>query len=78
MEKKKLMPTSHKKVSGKEVVVALLAIHGLFLIIIGLIGSSTPVVATLATSYVFVVATVGPVLARFTGGPAPVAAGTPG
>jgi len=39
------------------------------LIIIGLIGSSTPAVGTLATSYVFVVATVGPMLARFTGGP---------
>lgn len=47
------------------------------LIIIGLIGSSTPVVATLATSYVFVVAIAGPVLARFTGGPLPVAARTP-
>lgn len=38
------------------------------LIIIGLVGTSRPEVDALATSYVFVVATVGPVLARFTGG----------
>ena len=47
------------------------------LIIIGLVGSSTPAIGTLATSYVFVVATVGPVLARFTGGPVPVGARHP-
>ncbi|WP_343600986.1 cation:proton antiporter [Mycobacterium sp.] len=41
------------------------------LIIIGLVGASIPGVAALATTYVFVVATVGPVLARFTGGPLP-------
>ena len=35
---------------------------------IGLVGTSIPVVAALATSYVFVMATVGPVLARYTGG----------
>jgi CPA2 family monovalent cation:H+ antiporter-2 len=44
------------------------------LIIIGLVGSSIPGVAALAMSYVFVVAVVGPVLARFTGGPVPVRA----
>ena len=38
MDKKKLIPASRKKPSGKEVVVALLAIHGLFLIIIGLMA----------------------------------------
>jgi hypothetical protein len=38
MEKKKLMSASHKNPLGIEVVVALLAIHGLFLIIIGLIA----------------------------------------
>ena len=38
MEKMKLIPASRKKPSGKEVVVALLAIHGLFLIIIGLMA----------------------------------------
>ena len=47
------------------------------LIIIGLVGSSIPAVAALATSYVFVVAIVGPVLARFTGGPLPAAARMP-
>jgi CPA2 family monovalent cation:H+ antiporter-2 len=41
------------------------------LIIIGLVGSSFAGVAALATSYVFVLAIVGPVLARFTGGPLP-------
>ena len=42
------------------------------LVIIGLIGSSMPRVAALAMTYVFVVAIVGPVLARFTGGPVPL------
>ena len=41
------------------------------LIIIGLVGSSFAGVAALATSYVFVLAIVGPVLTRFTGGPRP-------
>jgi monovalent cation:H+ antiporter-2, CPA2 family len=44
------------------------------LIIIGLVGSSITGVAALATSYVFVLAIVGPVLTRFTGGPRPVGA----
>lgn len=48
--------------------VTLIARAEFSLIIIGLAGSSTPAVDALATSYVFVVATVGPVLARFTGG----------
>jgi monovalent cation:H+ antiporter-2, CPA2 family len=39
------------------------------LIIIGLVGSSIPGLAPVAMSYVFVVAVVGPVLTRFTGGP---------
>lgn len=39
------------------------------LIIIGLVGSSIPRVAELAMAYVFVVAIVGPVLARYSGGP---------
>lgn len=42
------------------------------LIIIGLVGSSIPGVAALATTYVFAVAIAGPVLARFTDGPQPV------
>jgi monovalent cation:H+ antiporter-2, CPA2 family len=41
------------------------------LIIIGLVGSSIPGLAPVAMSYVFVVAVVGPVLTRFTGGPLP-------
>ncbi len=41
------------------------------LIIIGLIGDTIPGLAPLAMSYVFIVATVGPVLTRFTGGPLP-------
>jgi monovalent cation:H+ antiporter-2, CPA2 family len=44
------------------------------LIIIGLLGSSIAGVSALATSYVFVLAIVGPVLTRFTGGPRPVVA----
>ena len=47
------------------------------LIIIGLVGTSIPAVAALATAYVFVMAIVGPVLARYTGGPLP-ATGPPG
>ena len=39
------------------------------LIIIGVAGKSIPAVAALATSYVFIMAIVGPVLARYTGGP---------
>ncbi|MBY0443467.1 MAG: cation:proton antiporter [Mycobacteriaceae bacterium] len=39
------------------------------LIIIGLVGSSIPRVAELAMAYVFVVAIVGPVLARYSGAP---------
>lgn len=35
------------------------------------VGASIPGVAALATSYVFVMATAGPVLARYAGGPAP-------
>jgi CPA2 family monovalent cation:H+ antiporter-2 len=39
------------------------------LIIIGLVGSAATGVSALATAYVFVLAIVGPLLARFTGGP---------
>jgi CPA2 family monovalent cation:H+ antiporter-2 len=41
------------------------------LIIIGLVGSSVAGVSALATTYVFVLAIVGPLLTRFTGGPRP-------
>jgi CPA2 family monovalent cation:H+ antiporter-2 len=41
------------------------------LIIIGLIGETISGLAPLAMSYVFIVATLGPVLARFSGGPLP-------
>jgi monovalent cation:H+ antiporter-2, CPA2 family len=41
------------------------------LIIIGLVGTSITGVSALATSYVFVLAIVGPVVTRFTGGPSP-------
>jgi monovalent cation:H+ antiporter-2, CPA2 family len=44
------------------------------LIIIGLVGTQITGVAALATSYVFVLAIVGPVLTRFTGGPLPASA----
>ncbi|HXY65222.1 MAG TPA: cation:proton antiporter [Mycobacterium sp.] len=44
------------------------------LIIIGLVGSSIAGVSALATTYVFVLAIVGPVLTRFTGGPLPATA----
>ncbi|HTX94994.1 MAG TPA: cation:proton antiporter [Mycobacterium sp.] len=47
---------------------ALIARGEFSLIIIGLVGTSIPAVAALATSYVFVMATLGPVLARYTGG----------
>lgn len=43
------------------------------LIIIGLAGASIRV-AALATAYVFVMAIVGPILARYTGGGLPAAA----
>ncbi|GAB4699886.1 hypothetical protein MOKP118_33430 [Mycobacterium avium subsp. hominissuis] len=45
------------------------------MIIIGLAGSSLPAVAALATSYVFIMAIAGPVLARYTG-PRPAASAT--
>jgi monovalent cation:H+ antiporter-2, CPA2 family len=41
------------------------------LIIIGLVGTSITEASALATSYVFMLAIVGPVLTRFTGGPRP-------
>lgn len=44
------------------------------LIIIGLVGSSIPGITALATSYVFVLAIAGPMLARATGGPVPTTA----
>ncbi len=50
---------------------ALIARGEFSLIIIGLVGTSIPAVAALATSYVFVMAIVGPVLARYAGGHAP-------
>ena len=49
---------------------ALIARGEFSLIIIGLVGTSIRV-AALATSYVFIMAIVGPVLARYTGGPLP-------
>ena len=52
---------------------ALIARGEFSLIIIGLVGTSIPAVAALATAYVFVMAIVGPVLARYTGGPLPAA-----
>jgi CPA2 family monovalent cation:H+ antiporter-2 len=50
---------------------ALIARGEFSLIIIGLVGTSIPAVAALATSYVFVMAIAGPVLARYTGGSSP-------
>jgi CPA2 family monovalent cation:H+ antiporter-2 len=50
---------------------ALIARGEFSLIIIGLVGTSIPGVAALATSYVFIMAIVGPVLARYAGGAAP-------
>jgi CPA2 family monovalent cation:H+ antiporter-2 len=57
---------------------ALMARGEFSLIIIGLLGSSIAGVSALATTYVFVLAIVGPVLTRFTGGPVPVSARKPG
>ncbi|GAB4719480.1 cation:proton antiporter [Mycobacterium avium subsp. hominissuis] len=54
---------------------ALIARGEFSLIIIGLAGSSLPAVAALATSYVFIMAIAGPVLARYTG-PRPAAPAT--
>jgi monovalent cation:H+ antiporter-2, CPA2 family len=48
---------------------ALIARGEFSLIIIGLVGTSISGVAALATSYVFVMAIVGPVVTRFAGGP---------
>ncbi len=56
---------------------ALIARGEFSLVIIGLIGTTLPAVAAVATAYVFVVAIVGPLLTRFTGGPLPEAAGSP-
>lgn len=53
---------------------ALIARGEFSLIIIGLAGKSLPAVAALATSYVFVMAILGPVLARYSGGPRVAAA----
>ncbi|ORB85898.1 cation/H(+) antiporter [Mycobacterium kansasii] len=50
---------------------ALIARGEFSLIIIGLVGASIPTVAALATSYVFIMAIAGPVVARYTGGPLP-------
>ncbi len=52
---------------------ALIARAEFSLIIIGLVGSSIPRLAPLAMAYVFVVATAGPVLARFAGSAVPLA-----
>ncbi|ORB74449.1 cation:proton antiporter [Mycobacterium scrofulaceum] len=54
---------------------ALIARGEFSLIIIGLAGTSIPAVAALATSYVFIMAIAGPVLARYTGGPLAPSAG---
>ena len=53
---------------------ALIARGEFSLIIIGLVGVSGHDVAALATSYVFVMAIAGPLLARLSGGPPPVGA----
>lgn len=53
---------------------ALIARGEFSLIIVGLVGASIPVAAALATSYVFIMAIMGPVVCRFTGGPLPTAA----
>jgi CPA2 family monovalent cation:H+ antiporter-2 len=50
---------------------ALIARAEFSLIIIGLVGTSIHDLAPVAMSYVFVVAVVGPVLARFSGAPRP-------
>ncbi len=54
---------------------ALIARGEFSLIIIGLAGTSIPAVAALATSYVFVMAIAGPMLARYTGGAVSTGAG---
>ncbi|MBX9639974.1 MAG: cation:proton antiporter [Mycobacteriaceae bacterium] len=51
---------------------ALIARGEFSLIIIGLVGTSIPVVAALATAYVFIMAILGPVLSRYIGGRPPV------
>lgn len=56
---------------------ALVARGEFSLIIIGLAGAAIPAVAALATAYVFVMAILGPVLARFSGAPPREAAGSP-
>ncbi len=56
---------------------ALVARGEFSLIIIGLAGVAIPAVAALATAYVFVMAILGPVLARFSGAPPREAAGSP-
>jgi monovalent cation:H+ antiporter-2, CPA2 family len=56
---------------------ALVARGEFSLIIIGLAGVAIPAVAALATAYVFVMAILGPVLARFSGAPPPEGAGSP-
>ncbi|MGB6208824.1 cation:proton antiporter, partial [Mycobacterium sp.] len=53
---------------------ALIARGEFSLIIIGLVGSSGAGISALATTYVFVLAIVGPVITRFTGGPLPASA----
>ncbi|MDP7703544.1 MULTISPECIES: cation:proton antiporter [unclassified Mycobacterium] len=50
---------------------ALIARGEFSLIIIGLVGTSIPAVAALATAYVFIMAIAGPVLSRYTGGRLP-------
>jgi CPA2 family monovalent cation:H+ antiporter-2 len=55
---------------------ALIARGEFSLIIIGLVGTSIAGVTALAMSYVFFMAIVGPVVARFSGGPVPVTART--
>ena len=54
---------------------ALIARGEFSLIIIGLVGTSIPTVAALATAYVFIMAIVGPALARYGAGPLPSSAG---
>jgi CPA2 family monovalent cation:H+ antiporter-2 len=56
---------------------ALIARAEFSLIIIGLVGSSIAGLAPVAMSYVFVVAVLGPVLARFSGGPSPASGRSP-
>ncbi|MGV0481499.1 cation:proton antiporter [Mycobacterium kansasii] len=53
---------------------ALIARGEFSLIIIGLVGASIPTVAALATSYVFIMAIMGPVVAHYAGGPLRAAA----